>query len=71
MEETRKLTLVVVKLVRGVSLELMKQLHDIGVGIGPAEGVAGAVKAKDEIPWGPRRSRVRRLKKGGGWWRAR
>jgi len=32
-----KLTLVIVKLIGVVSLELIKQLHNIGVGIGPAK----------------------------------
>jgi hypothetical protein len=43
------LTLVVVELVRVVPLKLMKQLDNVGVGVGPAEGVASAVEEEDEI----------------------
>jgi hypothetical protein len=67
VQERRELALIVVKLVRGVSIELMKQLHDVGVRIRAAESVPGTVKAKNEISRGISRGRVRDVKKVGRW----
>lgn len=47
----RMLTLVVMELVAVMAVQFVQELHDIGVGIGPAEGVPSAVEAEDKLVW--------------------
>jgi hypothetical protein len=50
LQAWRWLTLIVVQLFGVIPVQLAEQLHHVGIGIRPAEGVARAIKAEDEPP---------------------
>ena len=44
-------TLVVMKLVGIMTVQLIQEFDNIGIGIGPAEGVPSTVEAKNKLVW--------------------
>lgn len=46
-----KLTLVVMKLFGMMTVELVKKLDNIGIGIGSAESVSSAIEAENQFVW--------------------
>lgn len=50
-DRTKHFTLVVMELVGIMTVQLVQELDDIGIGIGPAEGVPSTVEAKNKLVW--------------------